>query len=227
MNKEMQTKQLSQWLKDSVNWLIDHQEGCCTYKLDDHLAVCVGWSAGYGDVYGPGDYCIQAKDDPNYAINAALKVWTSDSMRTDLDYINAPYYDDGEVMDFGFTISPGEDYWMLARDFLEAYHDVEDLVIEENGHVVSNSDLDYEIGGRYGTWYEIDEMKVGDDTYKLYESCNYGDETGAIVIKVPSVPYVIKKLPMNDERVYVIPKGCEVCETFDGIKSALEDEGIL
>ena len=47
MQKEMQTKQLSQWLKDSVNWLIDHQEGCCTYKLDDHLAVCVGWSGGY------------------------------------------------------------------------------------------------------------------------------------------------------------------------------------
>lgn len=227
MDKEMQTKQLSQWLKDSVNCLIDHQEGCCTYKLDDHLAVCVGWSAGYGDVYGPGDYCIQAKDDPNYAINAALKVWTSDSMRTDLDYINAPYYDDGEVMDFGFTISPGEDYWMLARDFLEAYHDVEDLVIEDNGHIVSNPDLDYEIEGRYGIWYEIDEKKVGNDTYKLYESCDWGDEAGAIVIKVPSVPYVIKKCSMSDERVYVIPKECEVCETFDDIESALEDEGIL
>ena len=224
MLKEMQTKQLSQWLKDSVNCLIDHQEGCCTYKLDDHLAVCVGWSGGYeADEKG----IIHANDDPTFAIDAAIKVWTSDSMRTDLDYINAPYYDDGEVMDFGFTISPNEDYWMLARDFLEAYHDIEDLVIEENGHIVSNPDLDYEIEGRYGTWYEIDEMKVGDDTYKLYESCDWGDEAGAIVIKVPRKPYAIKKLSLSDERVYVIPKECEVCETFDDIESALEDEGIL
>ena len=225
MLKEMQTKQLSQWLKDSVNCLIDHQEGCCTYKLDDHLAVCVGWSAGYGDELREG--IIQAKDEPDYAINAALKVWTSDSMRTDLDYINAPYYDSGEVIDYSIAIAKNEDYFMLAHDLLEAYHDVEDLVIEENGHIVSNPDLDYEIEGRYGTWYEIDEMKNRDDTYKLYESCDWGDEAGAIVIKVPSVPYVIKKCSMSDERVYVIPKECEVCETFDDIESALEDEGIL
>ena len=224
MLKEMQTKQLSQWLKDSVNCLIDHQEGCCTYKLDDHLAVCVGWSGGYSNE--PDESVIQAKDDPNYAINAALKVWTSDSMRTDLDYINAPYYDDGEVMDFGFTISPGEDYWMLARDFLEAYHDVEDLVIEDNGHIVSNPDLDYEIEGRYGTWYEIDEMKVGDDTYKLYESCDWGDEAGAIVVQLPNAPLEIKRLSTG-ELVYVIPEDCEVGETFDSIDVFLEDEGIL
>lgn len=225
MLKEMQTEQLSKWLKDSVNWLIDHQEGCGTYKLDDRLAVCVGWSAGYGDELR--EDVIQAKDEPDYAINAALKVWTSDSMRTDLDYINAPYYDDGEVMDFSITISPSEDYSMLAQDFLEAYHDIEDLVIEENGHIVSNPDLDYEIEGRYGTWYEIDEMKVGDDSYKLYESCDWGDEAGAIVIKVPRRPYAIKKLSLSDERVYVIPKECEVCETFDSLDIALEDEGIL
>lgn len=225
MNKQTQMKQLSQWLKESVDWLIDRQEGCCTFTLDDHLAVCVGWSGGYEAK--PDESLIQAIDDLTFAINAAIKVWTSDSMRTDLDYINAPYYDDGEVIDFGFTISPGEDYWMLARDFLEAYHDIEDLVIEDNGHIVSNPDLDYEIEGRYGTWYEIDKMEVGDDIYKLYESCDYGDEAGAIVIKVPSVPYVIKKRSMSDERVYVIPKECEVCETFDDIESALEDEGIL
>lgn len=225
--QELQCAELAQWIKEAVEWLQKEQQGCSTYKLDDRLAVCVGWSAGYGDVYGPGDYCIQAKDNPDYAINAALKVWTSDDMRADLDYINAPYYDDGEVMDFSVTISPSEDYFSLAQDFLEAYHDVEDLVIEENGHIVSNPDLDYEIEGRYGTWYEIDEMKVGDDTYKLYESCDWGDEAGAIVIKVPRRPYAIKKLSLSDERVYVIPKECEVCETFDSIDVALEDEGIL
>ena len=139
MLKEMQTKQLSQWLKDSVNCLIDHQEGCCTYKLDDHLAVCVGWSAGYGDELREG--IIQAKDEPDYAINAALKVWTSDSMRTDLDYINAPYYDSGEVIDTAVSISEDEDYDKLAEYFLEEYERLKDLEIRDDGLIISSKPL--------------------------------------------------------------------------------------
>ena len=139
MLKEMQTKQLSQWLKDSVNCLIDHQEGCCTYKLDDHLAVCVGWSAGYGDELREG--IIQAKDEPDYAINAALKVWTSDSMRTDFDYINAPYYENSDVVDTAVSISEDEDYDKLAEYFLEEYERLKDLEIRDDGLIISSKPL--------------------------------------------------------------------------------------
>ncbi len=139
MRKEMQTKQLSQWLKDSVNCLIDHQEGCGTYKLDDHLAVCVGWSAGYGDELREG--IIQAKDEPDYAINAAIKVWTSDSMRTDLDYINAPYYEDGDVADIAVSISEDEDYDKLAEYFLKEYEGLKDLEIRDDGLIISSKPL--------------------------------------------------------------------------------------
>ena len=139
MLKEMQTKQLSQWLKDSVNWLIDHQEGCSTYKLDDHLAVCVGWSAGYGDELREG--IIQAKDEPDYAINAALKVWTSDSMRTDLDYINAPYYENSDVVDTAVSISEDEDYDKLAEYFLKEYEGLKDLEIRDDGLIISSKPL--------------------------------------------------------------------------------------
>lgn len=139
MNKEMQTKQLSQWLKDSVNCLIDHQEGCCTYKLDDHLAVCVGWSGGYEDE--PDESLIQGIDDLTFAINAAIKVWTSDSMRTDLDYINAPYYENGDVIDIGISISKNEDYDKLAEDFLEEYEKLKDLEIRDDGLIISSKPL--------------------------------------------------------------------------------------
>ena len=139
MLKEMQTKQLSQWLKDSVNCLIDHQEGCCTYKLDDHLAVCVGWSGGYEDE--PDESLIQAIDDLTFAINAAIKVWTSDSMRTDLDYINVPYYENGDVIDIGISISKNEDYDKLAEDFLEEYEKLKDLEIRDDGLVISSKPL--------------------------------------------------------------------------------------
>ena len=139
MNKEMQTKQLSQWLKDSVNWLIDHQEGCCTYKLDDHLAVCVGWSGGYPDE--PDESLIQGIDDLTFAINAAIKVWTSDDMRTDFDYINAPYYENGDVFDIEVYISKNEDYDKLAEDFLEEYEKLKDLEIRDDGLIISSKPL--------------------------------------------------------------------------------------
>ena len=139
MLKEMQTKQLSQWLKDSVNCLIDHQEGCCTYKLDDHLAVCVGWSGGYEDE--PDESLIQAIDDLTFAINAAIKVWTSDSKRTDLDYINAPYYENGDVIDIGISISKNEDYDKLAEYFLKEYEGLKDLEIRDDGLIISSKPL--------------------------------------------------------------------------------------
>ena len=139
MNKETQTKQLSQWLKDSVNWLIDHQEGCCTNKLDDHLAVCVGWSAGYGNE--SREDVIQGIDDLDFAIVAALKVWTSDSMRTDLDYINAPYYETGEVIDIAVSISEEEDFDKLAEYFLEEYEGLKDLEIRDDGLIIPSKPL--------------------------------------------------------------------------------------
>ena len=139
MRKEMQTKQLSQWLKDSVNCLIDHQEGCCTYKLDDHLAVCVGWSGGYEAE--PDESLIQAIDDLTFAINAAIKVWTSDDMRTDLDYINAPYYENSDVVDTAVSISEDEDYDKLAEYFLEEYERLKDLEIRDDGLIISSKPL--------------------------------------------------------------------------------------
>ena len=139
MQKEMQTKQLSQWLKDSVNWLIDNQEGCGTYKLDDHLAVCVGWSGGYSNE--PDESVIQATDDLTFAIDAAIKVWTSDSMRTDLDYINVPYYENGDVIDIGISISKNEDYDKLAEYFLKEYEGLKDLEIRDDGLIISSKPL--------------------------------------------------------------------------------------
>ena len=139
MNKEMQTKQLSQWLKDSVNWLIGHQEGCCTNKLDDHLAVCVGWSGGYSN--DPDESVIQAIDDLTYAVNAAIKVWTSDDMRTDLDYIDAPYYKNGDVVDIEVSISENENYDKLAEYFLKEYEGLKDLEIRDDGLIISSKPL--------------------------------------------------------------------------------------
>ena len=73
------------------------------------------------------------------------------------------------------------------------------------------------IEGRIGTWYEIDHLTHNGVTYVLFESEDFGDEAGAIVIKYTE----------NRTRNREIPKDYEICETWDSIDVALEDEGIL
>jgi hypothetical protein len=125
---------IAKFVKESVEWLQKEQQGCCTYELDDHLAVCVGWSDGYGEEKR-GDV-IQAKDDHNWGINAGIKVWTSDSMRTDYDWINFPYYENGDVLDMGFSIEPNDNYELVAKSLLDMYHEVNGFTIANDGKVL-------------------------------------------------------------------------------------------
>ena len=129
---------IAEFVKESVEWLQKEQLGCCHYKLDDHLAVVVGWSAGYGDEVR--DDVIQAKDNPDYGINAGIKVWTSDYMLTDYDWINFPYReDDGEVWDMGFGIEPNDDYELVAKSLLDMYYDVNGFTIADDGKILRKS----------------------------------------------------------------------------------------
>ena len=131
MRMEFTMDNIAKWLKESTDWLIDNQQGCCTLKLDDRLAICVGWSAGYGDE--ERDDVIQAKDDRDYAINAGIKVWTSDYLRTDFDYINFPYKENGYVFDDAYAIAEDEDFEWLANALITDYEILEKLEIDKYG----------------------------------------------------------------------------------------------
>ena len=136
--------EIAKFIADSVKWLQKEQQGCCRYKLDDHLAIFVGWSAGYGKE--KRDDVIQAKDDPNYGINAGVKVWTSDDMWTDFDWLNFPYYANGDVLDMGLAIAYRDDiadgllesidYEPLADALLRWYDEVKDLEMNDDGMII-------------------------------------------------------------------------------------------
>lgn len=128
---EFTVDNVAKWLKDSTDWLIDHQHGCCTLKLDDRLAICVGWSNGFGDE--PREDMIQAIDDLDCAVVTGLKVWTSDDLRTDYDWISFPYYKSGDVCDDTYTIAEDEDFDWLANALITDYEVLEDLTIEKDG----------------------------------------------------------------------------------------------
>ena len=133
MRMEFTMDNIAKWLKESTDWLIDNQQGCCTLKLDDHLAICVGWSNGFGDE--PREDVIQAIDNLDYAVVTGVKVWTSDDMRTDFDFINFPFCKGGDVYDDTYTIAKDEDFDWLANALITDYEVLEGLEIDKDGEV--------------------------------------------------------------------------------------------
>ena len=131
MRMELTMDNVAKWLKESTDWLIDNQQGCCTLKLDDCLAICVGWSNGFSDE--PREGIIQAIDNLDYAIVAGVKVWTSDDMRTDFDFINFPYCKGGDIYDDTYTIAKDEDFDWLANALITDYEVLEGLEIDKDG----------------------------------------------------------------------------------------------
>lgn len=129
--------EVAEFLEDNVAWLVEEDAGCATYKLDDRLGICVGWQDGYDS---NDKNIIHSNTDPTYAIVAGIKVYTSDDMRTDYDWINYPYFANGEVVDVSVTISPDENYDELAVYFLKDYSIMADWEIEKDGLVIKSDD---------------------------------------------------------------------------------------
>ena len=125
---------IAKFVKESVEWLVENQQGCCRYKLDDHLAVFVGWSKGYEET--KQDDIIQANDELTYAITVGIKVWTSDDMWTDFDWLNFPYYENGDVLDMSFSIAPNENYEFAADSLLGWYDEVKELKLSRDGKIL-------------------------------------------------------------------------------------------
>lgn len=126
--------EIAKFIEESVEWLQEEQCGCCRYPLDDHLSVFVGWSAGYGDE--KRDDVIQAEDSFDWGIDVGIKVWTSDYMQTDYDYLNFPFYKNGDVLDMSLSVAPNADYEQIAQSLLKWYEEVEDLEMNDDGLIL-------------------------------------------------------------------------------------------
>lgn len=125
---------LAEEIRDAVDCLVHGYYNCITIKLDDTLAVCVGWTERF-DL--DDSSVIHSEIQPAYVLCIAIKAWRSDPMRTDFDYINVPYYDDGEAIDISYLVKPGTtDYTPLASVLLEEFNTMKDLNIDANGHIL-------------------------------------------------------------------------------------------
>ena len=127
-------QEIAKFIDESVEWLIKEKQGCCRYQLDDHLAIFVGWSGGYGDE--KRNDVIQDPDALDWGIDVGIKVWTSDYMQTDYDWINFPYYQSGDVIDMGLSVAPNASYEQLAKRLLKMYDEVKDLELSDDGLIL-------------------------------------------------------------------------------------------
>lgn len=131
------SNEIAEFLKDSVEWLIEEEAGCSTYKLNDRLGICIGWQDGFD---ANDDDVIHSNDEPTWAIVAGIKVYTSDDMRTDYDWISYPYFANGDTVDTSVSVSPNENYDELAAYFIGEFEGMKDWEIEKDGLVIRSDD---------------------------------------------------------------------------------------
>lgn len=120
---------VADWLKTACDdFAKNDAEGCYNFPLSDDLVLAVGWSDGY-DMADTD--IIKSKEGQKqngswvcgYAVNAGIKV-RNDYDCSEYDYLDFPYYEDGEVADTGLSMKPNKtrrEYRRDARYFLENF----------------------------------------------------------------------------------------------------------
>lgn len=84
--------------------------------------------------------------------------------------------------------------------------------------------INYKIKGYTNKWTVIDTYK----SYALMENNTYGDETCYLVVKIENNVQEKEYTKKSTGEKVILPTIMEVlCETFDGLEIALEDEGII
>lgn len=168
LNEGVSVGKLAKFIEEAVEGLKDGEYTNYRYKFDDRFALFVGWSEGYDE---DDDTVIHSEEDPEFAIVAGIKVWTSDDAWSDFDWLNYPYVEGGDVIDDSMTISPEEDYHKLAQDFLDDYNDdYRDLKVTKDGLVVEHDDDEeapYSITYYYDDSFDYDNSDT--EEYDTFE----------------------------------------------------------
>ena len=176
-DKVLDVNRIKNWAEKSVKWLVEQDEGCCEYKLDNDLSIFCGWSDGYD----PADDGIKPKEDLTFRINIGIK-GNHEYMKTDYDWLVAPYDDKtGDVWDTDITVSSegvsDDDIQWLINQYKEIRQalDDNDIMLEnyedEDGRFPDdNTNYDIYVDDRYP-----EEIQEKYKTYALEELSN-GEE---------------------------------------------------
>ena len=110
--KKWRAQKAAAFIKESVEWLLSQECGCCTTRLSALTQLAVGWEKDF-DPKDPS--IIHSKSEPKYGICVGIKALEGDDMKTDFEYLTTPYVADGDNKGEVFSnletsLSPEDDY---------------------------------------------------------------------------------------------------------------------
>ena len=134
--KKWRAQKAAAFIKESVEWLLSQECGCCTIRLTANTQLAVGWENGFD----PKDSSvIHSKSEPTWCICVGIKALEGDDMKTDFEYLTTPYAVDGDnegevFSNLETSISPEEDYEKTFEYLIGEYGSLlKEYKVQEDG----------------------------------------------------------------------------------------------
>ena len=154
-SRVLDKNKIAEFLKNAIKELTTTDYTCTWYDLDKDLAIFVGWTEGYDPE--DTDY-IHSENDPSYVIASKIAS-THEYMKTDLDWLVQPYYEDGEVWDTEITLNNNSNFTEDADWFIKSYKDIREAL--DRGELLLENKKQ-EVKGSSKTYTCIEDRQHGD-----------------------------------------------------------------
>ena len=134
--KKWRAQKAADFIKESVEWLLSQECGCCTIRLTAATQLAVGWENGF-DPEDPS--IIHSKSNPTWGICVGIKAIDGDDLKTDFEWLTTPYIaegdNEGEVFyNLETSLSPEDDYEKTFEYLVEQYSNVlDEYVVQKDG----------------------------------------------------------------------------------------------
>lgn len=168
-DKSMNPSDICNWVKNSIDALVDESATCCEYKLDSDLSIFCGWSDGFDE---DEEEAIHSKEEPSWCICVGIKS-NHEYMKTDFDMLTMPYEEDGEVWDTSMTVGEDGISESDAQWYIDQYNEIRKSL--DAGEIMLESKKEEGIETReLVSFDEIDNMMYNATDYAdLYEASSY------------------------------------------------------
>lgn len=134
--KKWRAQKAAAFIKESVEWLLSQECGCCTIRLTATTQLAVGWENGF-DPKDPS--VIHSKSEPTWGICVGIKSIDGDDLKTDFEWLTTPYAADGDnegevFSNLETSISPEEDYEKTFEYLIGEYGSLlKEYKVQEDG----------------------------------------------------------------------------------------------
>lgn len=135
-HKKWRAQKAAAFIKESIEWLLKEEQGCCTIRLSKATQLAVGWENGFDP---KDESVIHSKQNPSWVIVMGIKALYGDDMKTDFEWLTTPYVAEGDEENTVFSslempLSPNSDYEKVFSYLIDEYNEIlKDYVVKADG----------------------------------------------------------------------------------------------